>query len=276
MLMVFVYTGGLDLNQRLNDRLVIITGASSGIGEKMAYKVAESGGNLILLARRKDRLSAISERIEQKYHVFCQFYELDVRDFQMIEKTFSKILKDHERIDVLVNNAGMGIFRSVLESSLDEMEAMFEINVYGMIACTKMVLEKMIEQKEGHIINIASQAGKISTPKSSLYAATKHAVLGFTNSLRMEASTHSIFVTAVNPGPIKTDFFELADPSGKYVQNVSRYMLSSDDVAEKIVRIMMTNKRELNLPWWMEFGSVIYRIMPSLFERLAESAFHKK
>lgn len=274
--MVFVYTGGLDLNPRLKNRLVIITGASSGIGEKMAYKVAESGGNLILLARRKDRLLNIATQIEKKYSVFCQCYEVDVRNFQTIEKTFTKILKEHERIDVLVNNAGMGIFHSVIEASLDEMEAMFEVNVYGTIACTKMVLEKMIKQNEGHIINIASQAGKISTPKSSFYAATKHAVLGFTNSLRMEVAKHSIFVTAVNPGPIKTDFFELADPQGTYVQNVRRYMLSADDVAERIVRIMLTNKRELNLPWWMEAGSIIYRLVPSFFERIAEKAFHKK
>lgn len=264
------------LNPHLKDRLVIITGASSGIGEKMAYKVAKSGGHLILLARRKSRLAEIASTIEQTYHVRCHYYEVDVRDLANVEQTFREILNEHNRIDVLVNNAGFGLFRSFEEASLDEMEAMFEVNVYGMMACTKFVLQKMLKQQSGHIINIASQAGKMATPKSSLYAATKHAVLGFTNSLRLEVANRSIFVTAVNPGPIQTEFFDVADTSGRYVQNVQKWMLKADDVAEKIVRIMLTNKRELNLPWWMETGSIIYRIMPNVFERLAKKGFNKK
>ncbi|WP_243290156.1 SDR family oxidoreductase [Bacillus sp. FJAT-47783] len=264
------------MNPNLKDRLVIITGASSGIGEKMAYEVAKSGGHLILLARRKARLAEIAKAIEERYNVRCHYYELDVRHLGNVEQTFQHILNEHDRIDVLVNNAGFGLFRSFEEASLDEMEAMFEVNVYGMMACTKYVLQKMLNQQSGHIINIASQAGKMATPKSSLYAATKHAVLGFTNSLRLEVADRSVFVTAVNPGPIQTEFFDVADTSGQYVQNVQKWMLRAEDVAEKVVRIMLTNKRELNFPWWMETGSIVYRIMPNVFERLAKKAFHKK
>jgi short-subunit dehydrogenase len=159
---------------------------------------------------------------------------------------------------------------------MDEMKNMFEVNVYGLVACTKMVLPAMIERKKGHIINIASQAGKISTPKSSLYSATKHAVLGFTNSLRMEVKNSNIYVTSVNPGPIKTDFFTIADKQGNYVKNVERWMLDPNKVARKIVHSMFTPKREINLPGWMNAGSTIYQVMPKLFERMAGKAFLKK
>ncbi|WP_044896428.1 SDR family NAD(P)-dependent oxidoreductase [Bacillus alveayuensis] len=264
------------MNPRLKNRFVIITGASSGLGEALAYKVAESGGNLLLLARRKERLARISKEINEKYHVSSSYYELDVRNLKEVEETFQIITKEYERIDVLVNNAGFGIFQSVEDASLSEMHAMFEVNVYGLIACTKMVLPKMRQQKEGHIINIASQAGKMATPKSSFYSSTKHAVIGFTNSLRMEVMDQSIFVTAVNPGPIRTNFFEQADTSGKYVKNIDRWMLRPEDVAKKIVRAMLTNKREINLPWWMESASRLYRLAPALFEKVARKAFFQK
>lgn len=264
------------MNSKLKNRLVIITGASSGIGEQMAYKVAESGGSLILLARRMERLKEIAERIQTKYHASCDIKSLDIRDLTSVRKTFEEILSEHEQIDVLVNNAGVGVFRSFEEASLEEMEWMFEVNVYGLMACTKYVLPRMLDQRSGHIINIASQAGKLGTPKSSFYAATKHAVLGFTNSLRLEVADRGIYVTAVNPGPIQTPFFETADTSGKYVQNVEKWMLAPDDVAEKVVRLMMTNKRELNLPWWMELGSLLHRLAPNLFERLAKNGFSQK
>ena len=104
------------------------------------------------------------------------------------------------------------------------------------------------ESKSGHIINIASQAGKIATPKSSVYSATKHAVLGYTNSLRMELSDFQIKVTAVNPGPIGTDFFTIADESGTYAKSVQRYILKPEYVAKKVVDAMLTSTREINLP----------------------------
>lgn len=270
------FIGGNKVTGHLKDRLVVITGASSGLGEAIAYKVAESGGHLILLARRTERLKQIAEQIQSTYNVSCVVEYLDIRNLHSVEATFERILREHDRIDVLVNNAGVGVFRSFEDASLEEMEEMFEVNVYGLMACTKYVLPYMLKQKSGHIINIASQAGKMGTPKSSIYAASKHAVLGFTNSLRMEVADYGVYVTAVNPGPIETPFFETADTSGKYVKNVRKWMLQPDEVADKVVRLMLTKKRELNLPWWMEFGSIIYRLMPTVFEQLAKKGFNQK
>jgi short-subunit dehydrogenase len=177
---------------------------------------------------------------------------------------------------VLVNNAGFGVFEPVVDLDLKEMEKMFAVNVFGLVACTKMVLPHMIERKTGHIINVASQAGKIATPKSSIYAATKHAVLGFTNSLRMEVKQENIFVTAVNPGPIATNFFQIADRSGTYVRNIQKMMLRPEAVAEKIADAMLTPVREINMPRWMNAASVFYQLFPRFVETIAGDAFYKK
>jgi len=153
---------------------------------------------------------------------------------------------------------------------------MFSVNVIGLIACTSMVLPAMRQQQSGHIINIASQAGKIATPKSSVYSATKHAVLGYTNSLRMELSDFNITVTAVNPGPIDTNFFTIADENGTYVKSVKRYMLKPDYVAKKVVDSMLTSTREINLPQWMNLGSIMFALFPRLFEKVGKRALNKK
>lgn len=142
------------------------------------------------------------KKITSEFGAACRTLVLDVSRTEEIEAAF----KTAGPVDILVNNAGFGIFETAIEASLEDMKSMFEVNVFGLIACTKMALPHMIAQNSGHIINIASQAGKISTPKSGLYAATKHAVLGFSNSLRMELADTGVNVTTVNPGPIKTDF----------------------------------------------------------------------
>ncbi|MED4453602.1 SDR family oxidoreductase [Metabacillus fastidiosus] len=264
------------MNLRLRENLVVITGASSGIGEKIAIECAKQGAHPILLARRVERLRGISREIEKTYKVPCSYYALDVQKTEEIQIVFEKIEREIGTIDILVNNAGFGIFNHAIDATADEMRAMFEVNVFGLIESTKAVLPKMIERRKGHIINIASQAGKLATPKSSIYAATKHAVLGFTNSLRMELKDENIFVTAVNPGPIRTNFFDIADEGGDYMKNIERWMLDPNKVAEKIVKVMMTPKREINLPGWMGLGSTIYQIMPGFVELIGGKAFFKK
>ncbi|MGD6815636.1 SDR family NAD(P)-dependent oxidoreductase [Metabacillus sp. 84] len=260
----------------LKNKVVFITGASGGIGEAMARKSAAAGAVPVLMARREDRLKSLALELKQTYGAEVFYAKLDVSDTKEIASVFQQLAAKTGRVDVLVNNAGFGVFKTVEESALEEMKRMFEVNVFGLIACTKAVLPAMKKQGGGQIINIASQAGKIATPKSSLYAATKHAVLGFSNSLRMECTGTGIKVTTVNPGPIRTDFFETADESGDYTKNVERWMLTPDFVAEKVVRSMVRYKREINLPRWMNAGSTLYQMAPGLIEKLAGNAFNKK
>ncbi|MFD1851306.1 SDR family NAD(P)-dependent oxidoreductase [Oceanobacillus bengalensis] len=261
---------------RLANKKIVITGASSGIGEKVAFKVAELGARPILLARSKDKLKAISDKINKDANINSTYYPLDVGDFAEVNVVFKRITEEIGQVDILLNNAGFGIFDSFHEASLGDIERMFHVNVLGMMACTKAVLPSMINENGGHIINVASQAGKLATPKSSGYAATKHAVLGFTNTLRLELSDTNIFVSSVNPGPIETSFFDIADKSGNYVKNVKRYLLKPDHVAEQIVRLMQNPKRELNLPRWMNTGSVLYNLLPSISDKVVGRFLNKK
>ncbi|MBA4538201.1 SDR family oxidoreductase [Bacillus aquiflavi] len=263
-------------DRRLKGKNIIITGASSGVGAEIARLCAQQGANLVLLARRIDKLIALKEELQHHFQVDVIACQLDVSNTTEIEEVFQEVFKQIDRVDVLVNNAGFGIFREAHEAEVKEIKEMFAVNVIGLLACTKMVLPKMIATRSGHIINIASQAGKMATPKSSVYAATKHAVLGYTNSLRMEMVRSNVYVTAVNPGPIATDFFTVADQSGTYVKNVGKYMLQPHDVAKKIVNSMLTQTREINLPRWMNIGSVFYTLFPQLVERLGKKAFFKK
>jgi short-subunit dehydrogenase len=264
------------LSRRLDGKIVVITGASSGIGEKIAYKTAALGASTVLMARSEDKLKETAKNITEQYQVPCYYYALDVSDEEKVQEVFACVLQEIGAIDVLINNAGFGVFKTFEDASMTEVKSMFEVNVFGLVACTKAVLPTMMKRNSGHIINIASLAGKIATPKSSAYAATKHAVLGLTNSLRMELAGTDIRVTAVNPGPIKTNFFDIADQSGTYVKSVERYMLDPEHVANKIVGAIGTKKREINLPGWMSIGPVVFSLFPRLFELVAGKAVSKK
>lgn len=262
--------------ESLKGKNIVITGASGGIGAEVAKLCAAHGANLILLARNMDKLQKVQHDLERHYHAKVDIFQLDVSDTDKIKEIFTQIFEKIQHVDILVNNAGFGIFRAAHETTIEEIKGMFSVNVVGLMACTSMVLPAMRKRRSGHIINIASQAGKIATPKSSVYSATKHAVLGYTNALRMELVDDNVYVTAVNPGPIATNFFTIADEKGTYVQNVQRFILQPEYVAKKIVNAMHTRPREVNMPRWMNMGSVIHTLFPSLFERIGKRAFNQK
>jgi uncharacterized protein len=264
------------VNNRLKDKNIVITGASGGIGAEMAIQCAESGAKLVLLARSLDKLQKLKEDLQHRFQADVHVYQLDVSDMDSVKAVFSDIHAQFGHVDVLVNNAGFGIFREAHVASIEEIKGMVDVNVVGLMACTSMVLPKMRERRTGHIINIASQAGKIATPKASVYSATKHAVLGYTNSLRMELADLNIYVTAVNPGPIATNFFTIADEKGTYLNNIQRWVLQPEFVARKVVESMLTKTREINLPGWMSAASVLYMLFPRVVERFGKKAFMQK
>lgn len=253
----------------LKDRIVAVTGASGGIGAEMALQSAKKGAVPILLARSVEKLEKVRNRIKEKAGISAYVYGLDVSDTEAVESVFNTIMEEAGTIDVLINNAGFGVFDYFEEASMKDVENMFQVNVVGLMACTKAVLPHMIKEKRGHIINIASLAGRISTPKSTVYSASKHAVLGFTNGLRMEVADKKIHVTSVNPGPINTNFFNVADESGDYVKNVGAFMLNPETVAAKVVRAMENPVREINLPHSMNAGTKLYQVFPRTFELIA-------
>ena len=180
------------------------------------------------------------------------------------------------RIDVFINNAGFGEFKSYDNYTSQEVRDMFDINTLATMTFSRLIAEKMVEQGYGHIINIASMAGKIATANSSVYAATKFAVIGFSDALRIELADKGVYVTTVNPGPIETSFFDQADPSGAYLESVKKFVLSPKYVAKKIIRILGKNKREVNLPRLLAVAYKGYTLFPTIADYLARTSFNYK
>ncbi|MFC3038993.1 SDR family NAD(P)-dependent oxidoreductase [Virgibacillus xinjiangensis] len=264
------------MRNRLKDKKVLVTGASSGLGAELAWKLAEHGAVPLLAARSADRLEKLSYRLENELGATSYTYPVDLTDQEAVSSVMREIMDTHPVIDALINNAGIGSFKWIEDMDMEEAAYMLELNVHSLIRVTKQLLPHLQKQGSGHIVNVASQAGKIATPKSAVYAASKHAVLGFTNALRLEVQKKGIYVTAVNPGPVSTRFFDSADPEGNYVESVQRYMLEPGEVAEKVIKHLFTKKREINMPWWMETGSRLYSQFPDIMEKLLKSQFNRK
>lgn len=264
------------MNKTLSNKVIVITGASSGIGLTLAKDIAKLGAIPVLIARSTDKLKAASEEIFQETGVQPSNYTLNLEQSDAIAETFAQILYVHKKVDVLINNAGYAIFDFFLDAKLADMKGMFDVNVFGLISCMQSVLPSMLERNEGHIINIASIAGKLATPKSSIYAATKHAVLAITNSVRMELKATNIVISAVNPGPIKTPFFDRADQTGNYTKNVEKWMLESSYVSAQIIKLIERPKREIHLPRWMGLATTFYQTFPRLVEKIAGNKLSQK
>ncbi|MEK8127767.1 SDR family oxidoreductase [Paenibacillus filicis] len=254
------------------DKVVVITGASSGIGALMAQMLAEQGAVPVLAARSEARLAEVAGRIQRPHGTFV----LDVTSSDQVESVTSQILQQYGRIDVLINNAGYGVFDKLTDAPLSEFEDMMNVNYLGTVRCIKAVLPHMLERRSGHIVNIASMAGKVGSAKSTGYSATKHAVLGLTNSLRQELIGTGVAVTAVNPGPIDTPFFDRADPTGNYVNNVRWFMLKPEEVAAKVLRAIERRTPEVNLPFTAAAGVKLFQLFPRLFDTVGSRILNKK
>lgn len=259
----------------MKGNVIWITGASGGLGHDMALEAGRKGDTVVLLARRIDKLKEVEKKVKEAGGE-AYSYQIDMSQIDRLEEQVQLIMAEVGRIDVLINNAGFGIFEHLIDVKVDVMKEMFQVNVLALMAFTKYIVPYMMQQNGGHIINIASQAGKLATPKASVYSASKHAVIGFTNSLRMELEPYRILVSAVNPGPIQTDFFTRADEEGSYVKNVEQWMLQSEYVAKKVIDLIEKPKRELNLPIWMGIGSTLYQVFPALVEKVAGKKLRQK
>lgn len=260
----------------LNDKIVFITGSSAGLGKDIAYEAAKKGAIVVVAARRKDLLSEVKEQCMSYSGKDAYAYALDVADPDQIQEVIEQIHKEAGPIDILVNNAGFGYFQDVLHFDLSIAEKMFRVNVLGLMYVTQLVAIEMAERRQGHIINIGSQAGKIATSKSAVYSASKFAVVGYSNALRLEMKPLNISVTTVNPGPIETNFFDLADTTGEYLTKVGKMVLNSEAVAKKIVGLMGTSRRELNIPKMMEIAGRFYTLFPHAGDYLAGTLFKTK
>jgi 3-hydroxy acid dehydrogenase/malonic semialdehyde reductase len=191
----------------LKNKTVFITGASSGIGAACAKQFAAAGANLLLCARRLDKLNELTESIKANYDVPIHTFCLDVRDHESVKNTYHALEKKWQNIDILINNAGLAAgLDSIQEADVNDWEDMINTNVKGLLYITKSVLPQMIAKNAGHIINIGSIAGHAIYPKGAVYCATKHAVNVLSQGLRMDLFGTKIRVSSVDPGAVETNF----------------------------------------------------------------------
>ncbi len=192
---------------RLKDKCVMITGATSGIGEACAEQFAEAGSNLLLIARRKDRLQALCRRLADSYAIKTRDVILDVTDRKRVTASLDELPEEWQAVDFLINNAGLARgFNRFHEIDLDDMEEMMDTNVKGLIYVSRKIIPGMVARGGGHIVNIGSIAGHDVYPKGNIYCATKHAVDALTKGMRMDLYDTPVRVSTVDPGLVETEF----------------------------------------------------------------------
>lgn len=189
------------------DKIILITGASSGFGKAIAEKFAAAGWNCIVTGRRADRLNALAAELQTKYQVKALPLVFDVQDRKAVFAAIENLPTEWKTIDVLVNNAGLALGRDSFENAnLDDWDTMIDTNVKGMMYVTKAVLPYMTARKKGHIINMGSVAGKLVYKEGNGYCASKHAVDALSKAMRIDLLPHRIKVTAIHPGAAETEF----------------------------------------------------------------------
>ncbi|WP_128657774.1 SDR family NAD(P)-dependent oxidoreductase [Paenibacillus sp. 598K] len=256
----------------IQGKKVLLTGATSGIGLVTAQMLIDHGALPIITGRSESKLTETYKTLRGEHGS----YLMDVTSDAQVTEVIARIMTDYDGIDVLINNAGYARFETLANASIESYAEMMETNYMGTVRCSKALLPYMTERGSGQIVNIASLAGKLGTPKSTAYSATKHAVLGFTNALRLELAGSGVIVSAVNPGPVATPFFDTADPDGHYVNNVRWMMMKPERVARAILRVIERGKREVNLPFMGAAGTLLYQLLPGLADRIAGPWLNKK
>ena len=189
------------------NKIVLITGASSGIGEACAIKFAAAGYSLIITGRRVERLQQLKTNIQARYPVEILTLPFDVQDRKAVENAFASLSADWKQIDLLINNAGLAVGRDSFEDAdMDDWETMLNTNVHGLLYVSKAVVPLMIAKKKGHIINMGSVAGKEVYEKGNVYCASKFAVDAINKAMRIDLLKHNIKVTGIHPGAVETEF----------------------------------------------------------------------
>ncbi len=220
------------------NKIVFITGATSGIGKASALKFAQNNYDVIITGRRKNLLDKLSSFISKNYNVHTLSLTFDVRDKNAVKEAIQSLPKNWKKINVLINNAGLGLGLCPLQDgNIDDWEKMIDTNIKGLLYVSRNIMPVMIKNGFGHIINIGSIAGKETYPNGNVYCATKHAVNSISTAMRIELLKYQIKVTQICPGAAKTEFSivrfkgdkKLADNAYKGFQP-----LNPEDIAEAI------------------------------------------
>lgn len=240
----------------IKGKVVIVTGASSGIGEATARQFGREGAKVVLAARRVDRLQALAQEIAALgTGAETLVVQADLSKLDDIQSLITQTLNKFNRIDVLVNNAGFGRLDWLEKlDPIKDIRSQFDVNVLGVIQTTRQALPVMIGQRSGHIINMGSMAGLVATPTYTVYAASKHAVHGFSEALRREVKPWGIDVSMIYPGGVTTEFGQHAGIKRKTQATTPRFLLlTAEEVGRAVVQLVRRPRAMWILPWLWSF-----------------------
>lgn len=223
--------------ESLKNKIVFITGASAGVGKACAEQFAASGANIIITARRFDRIKELAETLEKIHGVQVLPLQLDISNKQQVQKIITTLSAEWNQIDILVNNAGVGVTSKLMQdASVDDWDTIINTNIKGLLYVTRSILPNMIKRNAGHIINIGSTAGHDYYMGGNVYSASKHAVKALTRSLRIDLKGYRIRVSEIDPGMIKTEFSEVRWNKEKAEKFYAGFQpLAANDVADTVI-----------------------------------------
>jgi short-subunit dehydrogenase len=252
------------------DRVVLITGASNGIGRCLAIDLAARGAIVAGCGRSLERLQTLSIQL-QRISPLSTAIKCDVAQRDQVHAMVKQILSAFGRIDILVNNAGIGMRKPFAETSTDVIEEVMRANYLGTVYCTHEVLPSMIARRSGHIVNISSVAGKVGTLNLAGYCASKFAINGLSESLYHELIPLGVHVSVICPGPVRTDFNKaFADMPPK---SPSALVVSPVFVSRAVIKAIEKQRFEVVLPRWLALICWFKRMTPNLFRALAQRSF---
>ena len=254
--------------------VIVITGASSGIGAATARVFASQGYRVALAARRLERLEALAQDIESAGGAALPV-ATDVTNLEDIHNLVQTTLDEFGKIDVLFNNAGFGRL-DWLENldPVNDVEAQFRVNLLGVILTAQAVVPYMIKQRAGHIINMGSIAGLVATPTYTVYSASKFAVRGFTEALRREVGIYGVHVSGIYPGGVATEFSQHTGARRKTgATTPASLRLSPEDVAEQVWRLVKRPRRSVIVPGVMQLTVWLNALLPGLVDGMIERRF---
>lgn len=238
----------------LNDQVVIITGASSGIGRALAFAFARRAARIVLVARRADRLEAVRREIEP-YTPDVLVIAADITDNAQLQDVVNRTLEKFGRIDVLVNSAGVALSGELVGQDPAELDRIVRVNLWTPMRLTQLVLPHMLARNHGYILNVGSGLGRSAVPAFSTYSATQYGLAGFSDALRRELDRTGVYVTLVLPTFTRMEMVppEMEDLVRRYGFRVDE----PDDVAERAVLGLVHGKREIILGGWLEWAGVM-------------------
>ena len=256
------------------DKVIVITGASSGIGKQVAIDFAkEDVKGIAIVARNRDRLNELALEIQDKCE--CLVCPCDVSDKSAVVSMARYVLEKFGNIDVVVNNAGYGILGKVEVQSVEEMEAVTATNYLGTIYCTKAFLSSMLARKNGHIVNVASLAASFGIPGLAAYCGSKFAVLGFSESLSHELRGTGVRITVVSPIGVRTNFFDHPSFKKKNKSWNMRYSLNAATVSKSVLKASTSHRLEIVVPFFMRGAIWLKHTIPYITNPIVGKSFRR-